>query len=63
MKLNFREFMGMSLSKDSPAGTSDLGADERAVKITGEDSKNKPPKSKDRSSFNPDKLYGRSRKK
>lgn len=59
MILNFKEFMSMSLSKDSPQGTSDLKSDDLTVTFSGESSKNKPPRPKRLSGFDPDKMYGR----
>lgn len=62
MMLNFKEFMSMSLSKDSPQGSHDLKSDELTVHFSGEESKNKSPKPKKASGINPEKMYGRRKK-
>lgn len=60
MVLNFKEFM--SLSKDSPQGTSDLKSDNLTVTFSGESSKNKTPKPKKLSGLDPEKMYGKIKK-
>lgn len=62
MIINFKEFMSMSLSKDSPQGTSDLNSDNLTVNFTGERSKNKKQPIEKVSGFDPNKMYGRRKK-
>jgi len=52
----------MSLSKDSPQGTSDLKSDGLTVTFSGESSKNKTPKPKKLSGLDPEKMYGKIKK-